>query len=566
MNDPAFPPDSAHSAAPPAGTPAAASPGPAAKPGPARRRPPAWMIALPLMALTGYGGYLLGNKPSDSSSNFGPGASSGVSQGMSGRTGGSGRGGTGTSGAATSGATAGSGSGRTAGGAAGSEASGGTGNRFRRSQQAGESGNAASSGASSSGAASGTNAAATAETASGSASSQTGSTGRRRFRRTVIAVTAAEVHAGKLTTDRTTTGTVAAAQSTSVNTRTSGTVSAVAGAVGQQVRAGQVVVRLTSSDLNASVDSARNALASAQSQLSNQTATLDAAREQLQQNVQSAQLSLSNAQTTLAAQQKLYAIGAVARSAVDAQQVAVQQARSSLANAQTSLNQNTISRTTGLRDLQLAVDKARISLQQAQDSASNVNVVAPFDGQITALPVTTGEYLNAGTTTFSLTSTSRNLTFNVPPAQAPSLTVGRQLTFKVGQTSYPIKVSANPGAATNGVVPITARFTGGTFPAAGTVGAVSYSTVVGQGVLVPTTSLQIDDDQTGVFVVEDGKAALKTVQVIGQTGDTAVVSGLDDGAQVITTPPAGLLDGARVDTSGARAGAGGAGGPPGGMP
>lgn len=401
--------------------------------------------------------------------------------------------------------------------------------------------------------------------------SRTGSAagGSRRGSGAVIAVTASPAKAGTLTTQRSATGTVAAAQTTVVSSRSSGNVSALNATVGQNVAAGQVLARLSNPDLNAAVASAQNALQSAQAQLESQQASLRASRAGLEANVKSAQLSLQNAQQTYRASQQLYAAGALSRSELNTQAVAVQNAQSSLAAAQGNLAQNTTSQQSGLRDSQLAVDKARIALSQAREQAGAVTVTAPYAGQITAVSVAAGQYISSGTAVATLVGGAAQLTFNVPPSEATRFTIGRQLTFKVGQQSYPVKVSANPGAASSGVVPITARFVGTARPASGTVGAVNYTSVVGKGVLVPTTALQTDNDQVSVFTVSGGKAKSQQVTVLGQTGDTAVVSGLTAGTQVIGTPPAGLFDGVAVDTSGAgRAGGrgdgpmGGPGGPP----
>ncbi len=385
----------------------------------------------------------------------------------------------------------------------------------------------------------------------GASTTTSTATGRLNGSGAVVAVTASTAKAGTLTTQRTAAGTVVPAKSTSVVTRSSGTVTEVPSAVGQTVRAGQVLVKLSNPDLNAAVDSARNVLQSAQAQLASQQATLRTSRVGLEAAVQSAQLSLKNAQQTYSAAQQLYAAGAMSRSDLNVQAVAVQNAQSSLASAQTNLAQNTNAQQSGVRDLQLSVDKARIALSQAEQQARAVVVLAPFAGQVSAVLVVSGQYLSSGAGVVTLVSSDRQLTFNVPPADAPSFVPGRELSFVVGQQRYPVKVVSNPGSATNGVVPINARFAGRAAPAAGTVGAVEYTSAVGTGTLIPTTALQADNDKVGVFTVQNSRAKLQNVAIIGQTGDTAVVSGLAAGSQIIATPPAGLVDGVRVDTTGA---------------
>lgn len=382
-------------------------------------------------------------------------------------------------------------------------------------------------------------------------------------------VQAAEVKAGTLSTERRLTGTVSAAQTASVNAQTSGTITDIARNVGESVGAGQTVLTLSNQDLNTSVQSAQNALDSAQAQLESQQAQVSAGTANLQAAVTSAQTSLQNAETNLASLQQLLAVGAVARSEVQAQQVQVQQARSSLVAAQTNLSTTQRSNSANLTTARLNVQRAQIALSQARDAASAVRVVAPFDGQITAMNVSAGQYLSPSTAAFTVVSTQNQVKVNVPSTEAASVPVGAALTFVVGQQKYPLKVTQNAGATSAGSVPITAKFLENAAPT-GTVGSVVYTAKVASGVLVPSTALQVDGDTTYVFTVEGGKARQHTVTVLGQAGTQSAVSGLDAGSQVISQPPTGLLDGGNVTTSsGNRSGSqgpGAGGPPPGGMP
>ncbi|GGJ69294.1 efflux RND transporter periplasmic adaptor subunit [Deinococcus aquiradiocola] len=385
----------------------------------------------------------------------------------------------------------------------------------------------------------------------GATSVGTGSSGA------VIAVTASAVKTGTLVTDRTATGTVASTQQTSVSARTSGTVSGLAVAVGDTVRAGQTVVTLSSPDLNTAVQSAQNALDSAQVSLVTQRNQTTGSRAQLQAAVAAAQTTLANAQTTLTANERLYGIGAISQTDLNASRAQVQQAQSSLSSAQNSLNENARAGSEGIASLQLAVQKARITLSQAHQAAADARVTAPFDGQVTAIGVTGGTYVNAGTAAFTLTSSARQVTFNVPPSQSVGLKVGDLLSYTVGQSKYTVKVTQNAGAPVNGNVSLVAKFVdAANVPALGAVGAVAYPFTVASGVLVPSTALQVDSDTTFVYTVVDGKAKQVTVTVLGQANGQAAVNGLQSGAAVIAQPPSGLLDGASVTTAadGARAG------------
>lgn len=450
---------------------------------------------------------------------------------------------TGTGGSAAQGSFAGGS------GAAATSPGSGTGSRSAAGGSAGSAGSAGTGGASGS-----RTRAAGASTGSAPATGVT----------TPVQVT--PVKAGTLSTQRRLTGTVSATQTTSVTAQTSGTVRDIARTAGQTVGVGQTVLTLSNSDLTTAVQSAENTLATAQAGLTAQQAQMDANTASLQQAIVTAQATLTGAQRSYAAMQQLYGVGALARTELDTQALQVQQAQGSLITAQSNLASNRRTNATALTNAQLSVQKAQIALRQARDAADAARVVAPYAGQITAMNVTAGQALGAGTAAFTLVSAAQQVKVNVPATEAASLPVGTALNFLVGQQTYPLKVVQNAGATTAGSVPVTARFTGAEAPL-GAVGSVVYRAKVASGILVPSTALQADGDATYLYTVEGGRAKQRAVTVLGQAGTQSAVQGLESGAQVISEPPTGLLDGAAVTTGGAASSAApGAGGPPGGLP
>lgn len=517
---------------------------------PPRRGLLRWILVPLLLAGVGFVGYRLGQDDSGSS---GAGSGFGAGQGGFGAQGSAGQGAAGQGGAGRAGGSGATGAGATATGATG-QAGAGQGTRSQSGQGQAGTGTGAGTGAGQTGAQSGTG---------GRAGQGAGS---RIGGGIVTPVQVAAVQSGTLSAQRRLSGTVAAAQSGTVTARTSGTVTEVLAGVGSALGAGDTALRLSSPDLQSSVQSAQNALDSAQLSLRSQASQTAAGRASLEQAVTAAQTSLDNAQRSLASLQRLYEVGAVARTEVDAQNVQVQNARSSLVAAQSNLAANARSGTEGQETARLAVQKAQITLNQAQAAAAAARVTVPFAGQVTALNVSAGQYVSAGTEVLTLVSRDQQVRVNVPPTEAASLPVGTALNFVAGQRTYPVKVSQNAGSAGTGSVPVVARFTGESRPAAGTVGTVVYDARVATGVLVPSTALQADSEQTYLFTVENGRAVQHTVTVLGQAGTQSAVSGVTAGAQVISQPPTGLLNGGAVRTAaaGSQSGGGQGGPPPGG--
>lgn len=384
----------------------------------------------------------------------------------------------------------------------------------------------------------------------------------------VTPVTASEVKAGTLTTQRRLSGTVSATQSTTVTSRVSGVVRTVSAGVGDAVTAGDAVVVVSSPDLQSAIQTAESNLEAAQQTLRSRQRAVSSGRVSAQQSITTAQNNLASAQRQLGSLQQLYAVGAVARSEVEAQSVTVSNAQAALVSAQTTLAQTTQSAEEDVQAAQLGVQRAQIALQQAQRDAAVTRLTAPYSGTLSTVNVSEGESVSSGTQAFTLVSADLAVKVNVPATEAGSLPVGTEMQFVVGQQVYPVKV-AQVGGGTTGSVPVTGRFTAQDRPASGTVGSVVYTARVGQGILVPSTALQADNDKTYVFTVQAGKAQRSEVKVLGQAGTQSVVQGIESGAQVITQPPSGLVSGSSVTTSDATAARGGgerpgAGGPPGG--
>ena len=109
-----------------------------------------------------------------------------------------------------------------------------------------------------------------------------------------------------------------------------------------------------------------------------------------------------------------------------------------------------------------------------------------------------------------------------------------------------MKVTQSAEVPLNGVVPLVAALPSSLPLTYGAVGTVSYSVSLARGALVLTGSLQTNEDQNFVYVVENGKAVVRRIAVLAESGDSAAVSGVNAGDMVVVNPPPGLLDGSVV--------------------
>lgn len=366
-----------------------------------------------------------------------------------------------------------------------------------------------------------------------------GTPGARRF--SAIPVLAVTVRVGPLTAGNDTAATIAPVTQSTVASQVSGVVLRLVHLAGDWVKAGEPVVLLDPAQLKLAVATAQAALDNAKInyQVGQDNASKDNPRLTLQ--VQSAQAAVDSAQKNYDSQDALYKIGGAPASAVDNAKSQLQQAQANLQAAQIALEQNKKSDVWAVQQLRLAVDQAQVQLQTTELNLHYASITAPFSGQIAAVNVQPGMYVSQNTPVYIIVSSDKEINFNVPPADAPNLPVGTSVQFTYQGHGQTVKISQAPSAPINGVVPMVATVPRSITAPYGAVGTVTYTLTVARGAIVPIATLQTNEDRNYVFSVENGKAVMRYVTIVGQSGTAAAVSGISDGVQVIMNPPPGLL-------------------------
>ena len=365
------------------------------------------------------------------------------------------------------------------------------------------------------------------------------------FRR-VILVQAVQAHFGPLIAEHQAAGTVVPSITSQVSSQEPGTVAQVLVRVGDFVQSGAPVVLLDTSALQLAVRNAQLALQNAEISLQVGEQNVLLAHPQLSQQLAAAQAALAAAQRNYASDEVQYRLGGI--TAVELQNALSQlhQAQAAYAQAQSSLLQNERAQQESIAQLKIAVAQARTQLAQAELNLANATIRAPFSGQIATLNVEPGEFVGTGTPVFTLTSTSPQVDFSVPPSDAVQLQPGTLLRFSLPGTSYPIRISQTPAAPINGLVPLVAVFTSQAPHGFGEVGQVTYRVTLARGVQVPIAALANNGNTTFVYTIEKGKAVLHNVTIVAESGTTAVIQGIPAKAEVILNPPPGLLPGSPV--------------------
>jgi HlyD family secretion protein len=341
---------------------------------------------------------------------------------------------------------------------------------------------------------------------------------------------------------------------------------------GDSVRAGQVLARLDTADLEAQMQSD---LATANSNQANTTHTVYQGSLSIAQGqdtlrtdeaaVRQAQQTLTNDQTNLTRDQNLLAQGYVSQQSVDAQstlvrndQQALNSANANLASARSTVQANGTISGQGLQAsaVQQSQAQEQVALAQAQQvrvQIGKATLVSPIDGVVVNRNLNPGEYpgnrelftLQQINPIYAVLHASSEQISGIQAGASANLTAAQtngsqRFTGRVvgvlneinpGSTDFQVKVQlANeehrlrPGMVVQGQIE--------TFPL--------------RGVRVPTTAFT-DDNHDALMTVQPG-SSIKTVKVaeVGSDGTTSVVTGITAGTRVVSDGQTSVGDGEKV--------------------
>lgn len=331
---------------------------------------------------------------------------------------------------------------------------------------------------------------------------------------------------------------------------------------GDEVGAGDRLVEIDREVHRAEAETARAALSVARARLADLRA--GARREEIEKaraGVKRWEATLQEARETYRRQMDLIAGDFTSRQSVDQARERMEVAEAELASARQSLAMLEAGPTaTEVAVQEAAVEEASARLTQAEAHLAECIVRAPFDGRITAVHVRPGDLAVPRNPLVEMFDpASLVVRFNVPEAHAaavrPGLRVEVTLDALPGRTYAGEVVRAYPrlDQATR-TRTVEARLEG--------VGAELMPhqfarlklelDAVEDAVLVPPEAvLQTPEGEDVVFLVEDGKAARRRVEIgVEQRTGVQILSGVRPGAEVITRGHEGLRDGAPVRLAG----------------
>jgi len=209
------------------------------------------------------------------------------------------------------------------------------------------------------------------------------------------------------------------------------------------------------------------------------------------------------------------------------------------------------------RSSQATVESNRAALREQSNQAGYANLVSDTDGVVTAIDAEVGQVVAAGTPVVRVARTDeKEVVIGVPEDQVEALR-------KVSEVK--VKLWADPNASIAGRIrevspmadPATRTYTVKVAMPAREDVRLGMTAVVqllhraagpnASQLRVPTSALYQDKGVTSVWVVDDGVARLRPVQVGGVVGNDVVLAGGVQAGQVVVTAGVNLLrDGQRV--------------------
>lgn len=281
-------------------------------------------------------------------------------------------------------------------------------------------------------------------------------------------------------------GTVLAVRRATLAARVAGTIDRLNLQLGQAVRAGDVLLAISSPDLSARAVQAR--------------------------------AQLAQVERELARERTLLSSGAGTRDAV--------------------------------QSLEDRLPQTQAAVREAESLLAFATVRAPFDGTVARKFVEAGDYATAGAPLLQLDGREAfEIEVGVPDSLAATLAPGAALDVEIPTTTArfraPVRELSSAADATARTTTARLAVPAGTAVRPGLFVRVSIPGPSVSALLVPAAALTTFGQMERVFTVSpDHHAALRLVKTGARHGDTIeIVSGLDAGERVVLSPPATLRDG-----------------------
>jgi multidrug resistance efflux pump len=205
----------------------------------------------------------------------------------------------------------------------------------------------------------------------------------------------------------------------------------------QQVKAGQLLVRIDDRIFEQKLQQARANLAGQKAALANseQKRRSDEARIAASQaQVEGAKATLTAAEANWSRIEPLLRRGVSTQSQADQSRAALDQAKAALGQAQAALEvsrQDLAATLVNRQSLEAAVQGAEAAVHLAEIDLQNTRITAPQDGRLGEVGARLGQYVSAGTQLLALVPERIWVVANFKETQLAGMSIGQPVTFTV---------------------------------------------------------------------------------------------------------------------------------------
>ncbi|HEX6622447.1 MAG TPA: efflux RND transporter periplasmic adaptor subunit [Pyrinomonadaceae bacterium] len=330
------------------------------------------------------------------------------------------------------------------------------------------------------------------------------------------------------------TGGLAADEQTDVAPTVGGRVVAVGVDLGSYVQRGAVLVRLDDADARLRVEQAQAQLAQAQAAVRQAEERIGLRPGQQFDPLRVAEVGAARAALDLAERQlrryeQLLESGDVSRSAYDQQKAQRDQLRQQY-EAQVALARQSFA---GVQTARAAASTARVAVEQAQKSVRDVVVYAPISGYVADRPADLGEYISTSMKVATVVRTNPlRVKIDIPEQSISSISTGQSVSVSV--SGYPdrafagrvARISPNVSAESRTLTVEAEVENGGNLLKPGQFATIRILLPESTpATLVPARAVRTEGSTSRVYVIKDGVAQERLVQLGQQDGDLVEIKG-----------------------------------------
>ena len=327
---------------------------------------------------------------------------------------------------------------------------------------------------------------------------------------------------------------------------------------GSRVHAGQLLATLENKDLAANVEQTKGAYQQALATYATSTkVNLPAEIQAAQLNVQETRQAMQESQLVYQSRQRLFKAGAIARNLMEQSHVSYIQARNQYEIAVAKLKGlQAVGRSAALQSAQGQLASAKGQYEAALADLQYSEIRSPINGVVTDRPLYEGQMATAGTPLMTVMDLAHIIgRAYISPQQAALLAVGDPASImpSAGQADVPAKVTVvSPALDPNSTtvqVWVEADNPREELKPGETVRVNMVARTVKGALVVPAESiLTATDGTTSVLVIGPDHVAhqINVKTGIRDGNDVQVLSGLQEGQQVVTTGAYSVPDGTKV--------------------